>query len=236
MPHIRMRKDVLRKILIIILVLICTSGIFLGIHIWEQQQITQTANVYSSDNSVEDKQSSYVLKSGLETYLVIGIDKRGKLEPSQSYNNDKQADFLLLTIIDNENKTVEVLHINRDTMTEVPVLGVKGEPAGTVTEQIALSYTYGSGMHDSSKNTVEAVSMLLQGVEIDHYITMTMDAVPIINDMAGGVTVKVLDDFSGIDDSLEKDKEVTLKGEQALTYIRSRSGLEDLSLIHILSI
>lgn len=58
---------------------------------------------------------------------------------------------------------------------------------------------------------------------------MTMGAVPYINDLVGGVPVTVLDDFSGIDDSLVEGETITLKGEQALHYVRIRGGLEDSS-------
>ena len=37
----------------------------------------------------------------------------------------------------------------------------------------------------------------------------------------------MLDDFTGIDDTLVKGETVTLRGEQALRYVRSRYGLED---------
>jgi anionic cell wall polymer biosynthesis LytR-Cps2A-Psr (LCP) family protein len=69
----------------------------------------------------------------------------------------------------------------------------------------------------------------MHGIKIDHYASLTMDAVPILNDLVGGVEVEVLDDFSGIDDRLVKGEKVTLMGDLALKYVRSRSGLEDSS-------
>ena len=77
-----------------------------------------------------------------------------------------------------------------------------------------------------------AVSNLLYGMEIDHYVSLTMDGVALLNDLVGGVTVEVLDDFSGIDDSLMQGETVTLQGQQALTYVRSRGGMEDSSNLH----
>ena len=117
-------------------------------------------------------------------------------------------------------------------MTQIQILGVTGEPAGTFTGQLALAHTYGSGEEDSCENTVLAVSNLLYGMEIDHYVSLTMDGVALLNDLVGGVTVEVLDDFSGIDDSLVQGETVTLQGQQALTYVRSRGGLEDSSNLH----
>ncbi len=59
-----------------------------------------------------------------------------------------------------------------------------------------------------------------------------MDAVPIINDAVGGVTVTVLDDMTSADPALEKGAEVTLQGKQALTYVRTRRGLDDSTNLH----
>ena len=109
-------------------------------------------------------------------------------------------------------------------MTEIQILGVNGEPAGTMTGQLALAHTYGSGEEDSCENTVLAVENLLYGVEVDHYVSMTMDGWPSSTTWWGGVTLEVLDDFSGIDGTLVQGETVTLKGQQALTYVRSRDG------------
>jgi anionic cell wall polymer biosynthesis LytR-Cps2A-Psr (LCP) family protein len=56
-----------------------------------------------------------------------------------------------------------------------------------------------------------------------------MDAVGASNDVVGGVELTVLDDFTGIDDTLVKGQTVTLSAEQALRYVRTRYGMEDSS-------
>lgn len=56
-----------------------------------------------------------------------------------------------------------------------------------------------------------------------------MDAVAASCNLVGGVEVTVLDDFTGIDNTLIKGEKVTLLGEQALRYVRTRYGLEDSS-------
>lgn len=166
-------------------------------------------------------------KKDVETLLVVGIDDYSADAGSQSYNNASQADFLVLYILDKSSGENKAIHINRDTMTDITVLGVTGEAAGTQHAQIALAFNYGQGHSDSSRNTAKAVSNLLYGMTVDHYITVTMDAVPIMNDWAGGVTVQVLDDMTGSDSSLVLGEEVTLHGQQALDYVRTRRGLED---------
>lgn len=181
---------------------------------------TEVINEVMSHNGNE-----YKLKENIETVLLLGLDKYDNEDTG--YNNDRQADFMLLLVVDNNAKTTKAIHVNRDSMAEMNVLGVAGDKIGTVTKQIALSHTYGNGREVSCRNAANAVSGLLMGVEIDHYVSVTMEAVPVYNDFVGGVTVEVLDDFTGIDDALKKGKKVTLKGEQALTYVRSRYGLDD---------
>ena len=175
--------------------------------------------------------TAYAKREDLETVLLLGVDKF-EGETPEGYINNQQADFLLLLVMDKQNETCTPIQLNRDTMTQIRILGVTGEPAGTTTGQLALAHTYGSGEEDSCENTALAVSNLLYGMEIDHYVSLTMDGVALLNDLVGGATVEVLDDFSGIDDSLVQGETVTLQGQQALTYVRSRGGLEDSSNLH----
>lgn len=173
----------------------------------------------------------YVPNENLEVVLLIGVDKYEAQTHGESYNNSQQADFLMLLMMDKQSETYTALHLNRDTITDIPVLGVRGERAGTTTGQLALAHTYGSGGLDSCRNTVEAVSNLLYGVKIDHYIAFTMDAVAKLNDLVGGVTVTVQDDMTSVSPDLYKGATVTLKGDMALSYVRARSSLKDSSNI-----
>lgn len=226
---------------ILAVVLVLLAGMLL-LQRWEN---TQDAPVSSSgevspveaDAPVDDREityyngTAYARRENLETVLLLGVDKF-EGETPEGYLNNQQADFLLLLVMDKQHETCTPIQLNRDTMTQIRILGVTGEPAGTFTGQLALAHTYGSGEEDSCENTVLAVENLLYGVGIDHYVSLTMDGVALLNDLVGGVTVEVLDDFSGIDDSLVQGETVTLKGQQALTYVRSRGGLEDSSNLH----
>lgn len=167
------------------------------------------------------------LREGLETILVMGLDKYERPEHMVGYVNNIQSDFMLLVVLDRPNGKIEALHINRDTMTEITRLGVFGGVAGKYTAQIALAHAYGSGGSDSALNAVKAVSKLLGGIKIDHYMTFTMDSVAIINDMVGGVTVLVEDDFTEYDPTLVQGQQITLQGEQALHFVRGRINVAD---------
>lgn len=165
----------------------------------------------------------------ITNYLIIGLDEFGTVaeDGNGSYNNTKNGDFLALLSFNHSTKTYTLLHLNRDTMATVTRLGIGGEKVDERVEQLALAHTYGNGSHISCRNTATAVSGLLYGLSIDYYISMTMDAVAILNDYMGGVTVKVTDDLSELHPDFVQNSEVTLTGEQALLYVRARQGIED---------
>ncbi|MBQ7355248.1 MAG: LCP family protein [Clostridia bacterium] len=221
-------KQLLRYAAIFALIVFLASAAMLFLNLWEQNQ-----GVFQSDGSegllptISYNDQEYVLRQDVETLLVMGLDKFDDSIQNDAYTNDQQADFILLLVIDHTNTTCTAIHINRDTMADMSILGVAGEQVGIINKQLALAHTYGNGKEVSCRNTAEAVSNLLFNVKVDHYVSVTMDAVPIYNDLVGGVELTVMDDFSGVDDTLIQGETVTLTGKQALTYIRSRYGMDD---------
>lgn len=166
----------------------------------------------------------YLRNDAVETVLLMGLDK---FEEDLDDMAGQQADMLLLLVLDRDRGTCTPLHINRDTMCTIYQLDAFGEPFMPLNGQICLAHAYGSGGRDSCRNQVRAVTELLYDAAIHHYASVTMDAVGIINDMVGGVTVTVLDDLSAMDSALVPGETVTLRGNQALTYVRARMGLDD---------
>lgn len=163
----------------------------------------------------------------VESYLIMGVDRSGEATEGSALDGGGQADMLMVLVVNHQEKTYHVLQINRDTMTDVTVLGMQGDEIGTEKMQIAAAHSFGKGLEDSCENTVKAVSNFLYGVSMDGYAAIQMDAIPLINDWAGGVTVTIRDDFSQIDPSLVKGETVTLSGQQAYTFVRGRQHVGD---------
>ena len=207
------------------LTLLVGSGLLI-LHEWEKSRNTFPEHSFGDTTVVYDDKE-YTLKNNVETFLVIGLDKFDGEASADSYNNDKQADFLMLFVFDNEKKQCSAIQINRDTITDVNVLGLNGNKVDTQKKQIALAHTHGNGKDVSCRNTAESVSSVLLGMKVNHYASATMDTVVKLNDLVGGVEVMVNDDFSGIDDTLIKGEKVLLTGEHALNFVRTRQGLED---------
>lgn len=223
--HKSKKKKALRVGIIVTAVILLLLSAFLFIREWEADHGKFNEQTTYISEDVYHNGQQYKKKENIETILLLGLDK---FESDNSgYNNDKQADFLMLLVVDHLSKKCEIIRINRDTMTEINVLGVAGDKIDVVEKQIALSHTYGNGREVSCRNVANAVSNLMLGIEIDHYISVTMDAVCVYNDLVGGVTLTLLDDFSDVDSTMIQGQTVTLNGEQALTYVRSRYGLDD---------
>lgn len=235
---INISKNALKTVAVVLSFLLLILLTLYFVRSWESSRSTNSAGVSISPTENDDvgltyyEGEWYAPREDLETFLLMGLDVIGGTGLTESYTNDQQADFLLLLLLDHAEQTFSAIHLNRDTMTEIQILGVTGELAGSFTGQLALAHTYGDGGKNSCKNVAQAVSNLLYGVEINHYLSLTMDAVPLLNDMVGGVTVTVLDDFSNIDPTLIQGETVALRGQQALTYVRTRLGLEDSSNLH----
>lgn len=168
----------------------------------------------------------YVYNEDLSTLLILGVDDP-ELKETEASRNSSQADMLMLAVFDPAKQSCTFLQLNRDTMCEVPSLDTFGKLIGYNTQQLALAHTYGNGLEKSCENTVNAVSRLLYGAKIDNYFALTMDAIPILNDLVGGVTVTVEDDFSGVDPTLVKGETVRLTAENVEHFVRTRREIAE---------
>jgi LCP family protein required for cell wall assembly len=220
--------DIAKRVIIIILVLALIIGAVLALYLWEQNNSDFVGDSeFSMAGFVSHEGGLYKLRDDVETLLLMGVDKFEFEIEADSYTNDQSADFLVLLVIDHSAKTCSTISINRDTMTKVNVLGVGGTKVGTVTEQVALSHTYGTGSNDSCRNTARAVANIFGGMKVDNYVSLTMDAVPVVNDLVGGVDITVLEDLTSVNPKFIKGETVTLEGDEALQYVRARMGVGD---------
>ena len=167
---------------------------------------------------------TYQRREGLTSILVMGVDHDSAVESEGAYQGG-QGDFQRLIVIDPERQVIRQLKIDRDTMTECTVLGYLGSPIGTKEMQISLAHGFGDGKEESCEYAREAVEGLLLGESIDFYVAMNMDGISELNDLAGGVTVTLEDDFSSIDPAMTKGTTLTLWGDQAEVYVRTRRSI-----------
>lgn len=216
------------RILIIILAICLVIGGVLAIVFWDQDNSDFTGeSEFQMSGVLEYQGANYKLRDDVDTILLMGVDKFEEEIDTSSFVNDQCADFLVLLVIDHATKSCSTIQINRDTMTTVNVLGINGNKVDTTFQQVALSHTYGSGSNDSCRNTARAVANIFGGMKVDYYVSLTMDAVPVINDLVGGITLTVLDDLTSVNPEFTEGATVTLRGEEALRYVRARKGVGD---------
>lgn len=225
------KKRYLKYIVIVLVVIFLVSTGLVFLEIWESKH-GEFGKTGDAGGVVMYNDKEYVLNDNIETFLVLGLDEYEDENAVDVQGNGVRADFLMLFVINNETQQSTAVHINRDTMTKVNKLAVGGTTVvDSFKRQIALSYSYVND--DNAKircrNAKDSVEYLLNGVKVDHYLALTMDSVSASCDLVGGVELTVLDDFTGVDDTLVKGEKVTLNGAQALRYVRSRYGLEDSS-------
>ncbi|MDO4555031.1 MAG: LCP family protein [Lachnospiraceae bacterium] len=188
-----------------------------------EEEKTQSA---TAEETVEPLDFNW--KKDMTVSLFIGIDNSNNEEEAGSdmevdSNQTTMADALFLLVTDEKEGTSRIIGINRDTITDVDVYDENGEYFRTMDLQIALSHGYGADETAQCENTVKAVSNLFGGLTIDHYVALKMAAIPEINDAFDGVEVDVLEDMTEVDSDLKEGKTITLRGDQALTYVKWRN-------------
>lgn len=227
----------MKKAIVLLLCAVLLAGLIFGaMQVTKKEGEVPIENAGISQNAVVKpktltyKGQEYPMKPHIQTVLLIGTDSVEAYEEKTDgvipFYNRHQADFLMLLVLDTKADTAEILQINRDTMTDVPWLDVLGDYGGTEFKQLCLAYNYGDGGIKSCKNTMNAVSSLLFDAPIDSYIQIPMSAIPVLNDLVGGVPVTIAEDMTAVDPEFAAGATIWLNGEQAERFIRARKTLE----------
>lgn len=229
------KRDLIKVTVLIGVVLSAAITIAVCINRWER-------NKYATPEALLEKQSvsadappqtvmvdgvRYALYSNLDAYLFIGVDVTGKIADRSPLDGGGQGDVQMLLVLNHETKTWRILQINRDSMVDVPILGMTGKVIGHSTMQLALAHSYGTGEEDSCRNNVAAVSELLWNQFISGYVALNMDGIGPVNDALGGVEVTIYPEY-GLDASVfPPNEQVLLTGSQAVSFLRGRQGVGD---------
>ncbi|MDQ1144278.1 LCP family protein required for cell wall assembly [Bacillus sp. SORGH_AS 510] len=131
--------------------------------------------------------------------LMLGVDQR---------EGDKgRSDTIIVLTVNPNTNSVKMLSIPRDTRTEIVGKGTEDK----------INHAYAFGGVPMSMDTVEK----FLNIPIDYYLQINMEGFKDIVDAVGGV--KVQNDLDFIQDNFHFAKgEITLNGEQALSFSRMR--------------
>ena len=177
---------------------------------WQEDWIRYDGDIYEYNDEIL-------------TFLIMGTDQKGKVKEQINQSKGGQADALFLVTLNPDTKKIDVITINRNTMTDVEFYDNAGNYLETKKAQITLSHAYGDGMELSCKRATAAVSNLFYQIPIHGYCSISMAAIAKVNDAIGGVTLTAIEDVSSRNKVvIKKGEEITLDGNQAMAYLRGR--------------
>ena len=177
---------------------------------WQSDWIRYNGNVYDYNEDIT-------------TFLIMGIDKDDEVVTKAKEGTDGgQADSLFLLVLNPRKQLINIIGINRNSMTDVDIYDEYGRYQNTVVAQIATQHGFGDGMEKSCEYQVKAVSNMFYQLPIHGYVAVNMSAIPTINDAVGGVDVTVLEDLTKWDPTLKEGADVHLEGMSAFHYVKSR--------------
>ena len=187
-----------------------------------KEEIRVPEGVEKEGDLVVYKGHKYKYNNDLITVLCMGVDKRITETGPDTIGNNGAADTLVLAVLNQKTNNLSFVNISREAMVDIRQYNTKGQYTGMKNLQICLAYGYGDGHKTSCENELDAVSRLMYGMPIHAYAAMDYEGIAVLNDTIGGVTVNVLEDLTDKDPELVLGRTVTLKGNQAQTYVRSR--------------
>lgn len=215
-----------RKLLLVLLNVLLLAGIVVGVACYQKTAAREDEALLDESErakrfvpSLTYQGQDYPLKRNVRALLLIGTDNF--IDDDKQYEdlpyNFNLADFLVVLVFDNVGKTVTPVQICRDTICEVCL------PDGTTRrEHITLAHTYGTGKEDSCELTRNTVENLLYGVPIENFFAFTMETVPLLNDLVGGVSVKLEEDIPELGPEYVRGATIRLRGSAALRFVRYR--------------
>lgn len=171
---------------------------------------------------VKYKEKIYAYNEDIMTFLIMGIDKNSDVKEVAEGTSGGQADALFLAVMNPHDKSINVIGINRNTMTDIDIYNEEGAYVNTITAQIAVQHGFGNGMEESCEYQKKAVQRLFYNLPIHGYAAVNMSAISAVNDAVGGVDVTVLEDLTKKDKSLKQGENVHLEGESAYWYVKYR--------------
>lgn len=187
-----------------------------------QMALTEEEESRWQEGWVKYQDVVYAYNEDIMTFLFMGIDKNSDVKEVAEGTDGGQADALFLAVMNPHDKTIRVIGINRNTMTDIDIYNEEGAYVTTTKAQIAVQHGFGNGVEESCEYQKEAVEKLFYNLPVHGYAAINMSAIPTINDAVGGVDVTVLEDLTARDKSLVKGADVHLTGESAFVYVKYR--------------
>ena len=206
--------EIIKKLLLCFLCILLISGCSKK---KEEEPVVEEDNIQQEEVIQVEEPVVEEVNKPMELYAIFGVDSR-----SNSYGIGTRSDCLMIVGVDENNKTIKVCSILRDTLFHIE---------GHDFEKATHAHSYGGPSL--------AVSTLNENLDlnIEKYVTVNFNSVADLVDMIGGVTMEVnADEVLYINGYIDENNKVrgtssehitepgtyVLDGSQAVAYSRIR--------------
>ncbi|MGV2621469.1 UNVERIFIED_CONTAM: LCP family protein [Halobacillus marinus] len=199
----------------VLLIAIGAAGGY-ALYLTDQVKQTATESHQELDRGDKSEKRTKAVNPGSDhiSVLFVGVDETAAEAPSRS-------DALVLATFNDENKSIKMVNIPRDSYTYIPEVGYQDK----------ITHAHAFGGVDA---TVETVEQMLD-VPVDYYVRLDFQSFVDIVDAIGGITYDVPFDMTEQDSSREagviklEEGVQLLNGEEALALARTRKYDSDLA-------
>lgn len=186
-------------------------------------QENESVYVYQ-EGDVNYNGQMYRYNKDMLTILILGIDSNDpvpEVNENTNYLKGGQSDAIFLFTMNPHDKTISVVAVNRNTMTDIDMYDKDNNYVKTVKAQLCVQHGYGDGNELSCERAEKTVSELLYNLPIHGYVSMRLGAIWLLNEAVGGVEVTLPFDVPEINQSAGAT--VRLYGQDAFYFLKYRS-------------
>ncbi len=197
--------------LLVIVIIVIVALVAINLYMKSKYSKMTFKPIDTTDLGIEEKPEED--KKDIEKYtkfVVFGSDSR---DENNAYSG--RSDTIIIIVINNEDKAINLISIPRDTYVNVPGYGMT-----------KINHAYAYGQEQLSIKTINSYF----GLDLTQYLTIDFSGLVECIDRVGGVEVTL--DQSEVDyinrsmsaeDKIASAGTVTLNGKQALMHSRNRT-------------
>ncbi|AJD92170.1 hypothetical protein JMA_28530 [Jeotgalibacillus malaysiensis] len=206
------------------IMLLIISGAVYGGYLYTKAQNVADSSYEELEGREQSDLREYEVDPDIDnvSVLFLGVDGSEAREDASGFENGTtRTDAIILATLNNDDKSIKLTSIPRDTLAYIPEVGIE--------DKINHAHAFGG-----PKASMEAVEELLD-VPVDYYVRMNFYAFMDVVDALNGVEVDVPFDMYEMNSEDEKDAitleegRQTVNGEEALAFVRSRYQDSDLA-------
>ncbi len=189
----------------------------------EQIEVKEEAVSFDDGRTIEYNGHTYAYNENVVSICLIGYDRTGNQEEEGIRG---QSDAIMVAALDTETGKASVIAIPRNSLVDVPEYH-DGQYLGTQKEQICLAFASGANDAESSEIVTTVASRVLYNMPISYYYAIDRQALGVLADAIGGVSLTALQTIPGT--NIYEGEDVILLGDNAIKYVQWRDTTNYLS-------